>query len=279
MRSGPNALGPASHLKQTDSIASQSIGDTGAGRRRDGVFVVQESQPPCQTPAWSPSSDDIKVFGSVILCAVFAGALETAGGIAVSFALARIMLTVAFAQLVIMIRIGGFCPAALFVVGKTGGGNFRDHSEAGQRFGLMLGIGFGHDVGAIAGAGTKTDKGVGHCRILHSLPEHRPNGKGFVRVCLRCGGDDCQIMSVWVKIFTSDAQRAVKSYFTHAYFLRLALSPAELVGRLPDPCGASGAGWIAPLVVGSGIAIPQSRFVWGSAPPDRGMPTASCRGC
>ncbi|MEC7385794.1 MAG: hypothetical protein VYB14_06360, partial [Planctomycetota bacterium] len=77
------------------------------------------------------------------MCAVCAGALETAGGIAVSFALARIMLTVAFAQLVIMIRIGGCCPAALFVVGKTGGGNFRDHSEARQRFRLMLGIGFG----------------------------------------------------------------------------------------------------------------------------------------
>ena len=107
---------------------------------------------------------------SVALAAVFAGAPETAGGIAVSFALALIMLPVAFAQLVIMIRIGGFCPAALFVVGKTGGGNFRDHSEAGQRFGLVLGIGFGHDVGAVAGAGTKTDKGVGHCRILHSLP-------------------------------------------------------------------------------------------------------------
>ena len=54
---------------------------------------------------------------------------------------------------------GGFCPAALFVAGKTGGGNFRDHSEAGMQLGLVLGIGFGHDVGAVAGAGTKTDKG------------------------------------------------------------------------------------------------------------------------
>ena len=100
---GPNALGPAPHLKQTDSIASQSIGDAGAGGRRDGVFVIQESQPPCQASAWSPSPDHIEVFRSVILGAVSAGAPETAGGIAVSFALARIMLPAAFAQLVIMI--------------------------------------------------------------------------------------------------------------------------------------------------------------------------------
>ena len=279
VRGGPNTLGPASHLKQTDPIASQGVGDAGAGRRRDGVFVIQESQPPCQASAWSPSSDHIEVCASVVLGAVFAGAPETAGGIAVSFALASIMLPVAFAQLVIMIRIGGFCPAALFVVGKAGGGNFRDHSEAGQRFGLVLGIGFGHDVGAVAGAGTKTDKGVGHCRILHSLPEHRPNGKGFVRVCLRCDAADCQFLSVWVKIFTSDAQRAVKSYFTHVFFSRLATSLEALVGHFPDPFGASGAGRTAPLVIGSRIAFPQSRFVWGSAPPDRGLPTPPCRGC
>ena len=219
------------------------------------------------------------MFSSVILCTFLAGTPETAGGIAVSFALARIILPVAFAQLAIMIRIGCCWPAGLFFVGKTGGGNFRDHSEAGQRFGLVLGIGFGHDVGAVAGAGSKTDKGVGHCRILHSLPEHRPNGKGFVRVCLRCDAADCQFLSVWVKIFTSDAQRAVKSYFTHAFFSRLATSLEALVGHFPDPFGASGAGWTAPLVIGSRIAFSQSRFVWGSTPPDRGMPTPPCRGC
>ena len=279
VRGGPNTLGPASHLKQTDPIASQGVGDAGAGRRRNGVFVIQESQPTCQPSAWSPSSDQIEVCASVALAAVFAGAPETAGGIAVSFALARIILPVAFAQLAIMIRIGCCCPAGLFFVGKTGGGNFRDHSEAGQRFGLVLGIGFGHDVGAVAGAGTKTDKGVGHCRILHSLPEHRPNGKGFVRVCVRCYGVDCQILSVWVKIDASDAHRAVKSYFTHAFFSRLAISLAALVGRFPNPFGASGSGRIAPLVVGSGIAFPESRFVRSSASPDRGLPTPPCRGC
>ena len=105
VQGGPNALGPAPHLKQTDSIASQGIGDAGAGRRCDGVFVIQESQPPCQASAWPPSSDHIEVFGSVILRAIFAGAPETAGGIAVSFALMRIMLPVAFAQLATMIRL------------------------------------------------------------------------------------------------------------------------------------------------------------------------------
>ena len=103
VRGGSNTLGPAPHLKQTDPIPSQSIGDAGAGGRRDGVFVIQEPQPPCQASAWSPSPDHIEVFHSIILGAVSAGAPETAGGIAVSFALARIMLPAAFAQLVIMI--------------------------------------------------------------------------------------------------------------------------------------------------------------------------------
>tara|TARA_X000000950_G_scaffold268929_1_gene347008 strand:+ start:70 stop:438 length:369 start_codon:yes stop_codon:yes gene_type:complete len=120
----------------------------------------------------------------------FAGAPETTGGIAVSFALALIMLTFAFAQSAIMIL--GECrsPASLFVAGKTSGSDFRDHSEAVRGFGHVLGIIFGHDVGAIPSAGTKTDKRVGHCRTLHSLPEHRPNGKGFVRACAFNSGPD-----------------------------------------------------------------------------------------
>ena len=55
---------PASHLKQTDPIASQGVGDTGAGGRRDRVFVIQESQPTCQASAWSPSSDHIEMVAS-----------------------------------------------------------------------------------------------------------------------------------------------------------------------------------------------------------------------
>ena len=39
VRGGPNTLGPAPHLKQTDPIASQGVGDAGARGRRDGVFV------------------------------------------------------------------------------------------------------------------------------------------------------------------------------------------------------------------------------------------------
>ena len=103
VRGGPNTLAPVPHLKQTDPIASQGVGDAGARRRRDGVFVIQESQPTCQASAWSPSTNHIEVFASVALGAVFARAHKTAGGIAVSFALARIMLPVAFAQLAIMI--------------------------------------------------------------------------------------------------------------------------------------------------------------------------------
>lgn len=72
------------------------------------------------------------MFGIVIRFSVFAGAPETAGGIAVSFALARIMLLVAFAQPAIMIWVGYCCPTVLFIVGKTRGGNFRDHPESGQ---------------------------------------------------------------------------------------------------------------------------------------------------
>ncbi len=119
-----------------------------------------------------------------ILSSFFAGASETAGGIAVSFALALIMLSLAFAQGAIMIYGGCWCPAALAIASQMSCGNFRDHTETSHRFGCVLSVGFGHDMGAVAGAGTKTDKGVGHCRILHSLPEHRPNGKGFVRVCV-----------------------------------------------------------------------------------------------
>lgn len=131
-QSGPNALGPALHLKQTDPIASQSIGNADAGRGGNGVFVIQEAQPACKTPAWPPSSDHIEMFGSLILSSLFAGAYETAGGIAVSFALARIMLPVAFAQLVITIWAWCCCPAALLVVGKTRGGNLRNYSETSQ---------------------------------------------------------------------------------------------------------------------------------------------------
>ena len=158
VRGGSNTLGPASHLKRTDPIASQGVGDAGAGKASLWRLRDPGNQPSCQASAWSPSSDHIEVCASVVLRGL-QGAFETAGGIAVSFALAaRVMLPVAFAQLVIMIRIG-LHPAALFVVGKTGGGNFRDHSEVGQQLGLVLGIGFGHDVGAVAGGGTKTDKG------------------------------------------------------------------------------------------------------------------------
>ena len=103
VRGGSNTLDRRAHLKQTDPIPSQGVGDAGARRRRYGVFVIQESQPTCQASAWSPSSDHIEVCASVALGAVFARASETAGGIAVSFALARIMLPVAFAQLAIMI--------------------------------------------------------------------------------------------------------------------------------------------------------------------------------
>ena len=93
------------------------------------------------------------------------------------------MLPVAFAQQAIMIVFGCRCSATLVVVDKPGCGNFRDHPKAGWCFRWVLVISGGHDVGAVAGAGTKTDKGVGHCRTLHLLPEHRPNGKGFVRAC------------------------------------------------------------------------------------------------
>ena len=184
MRDGPNAFGPAAHLKQTDSVARQSIGNAGAGWACDCVFVIKETQPACQTSPWSPSADHIEMLGCCMLSSFLAGASETAGGIAVSVALALIMLPVAFAQRSIMIWGGCWCSAVLAIVSQTGCGNFRDHTEAGHRFGCVLGIGFGHDMSAVASAGTKTDKGVGHCRILHSLPEHRPNGKGFVRVCV-----------------------------------------------------------------------------------------------
>ena len=107
------------------------------------------------------------------------------------------MVLVAFAQRCIMILAGWQRTPPLVIVGKPRCGNFRNHTEFGQGFGVVCGTGFRHDVGSVASAGAKTDKGVGHCRILHSLPEHRPNRKGFVRVCLVTGGLDCQILSVW----------------------------------------------------------------------------------
>ena len=77
-----------------------------------------------------------------------------------------------------------------------------------------------------------------------------------MRVCLRSDAADCQFLSVWVKIFTSDAQRAVKSYFTHAFFSRLATSLEALVDTSPIPLELRGR-----VGLHHWLLAPESRFL------------------